>query len=137
MAGTPTKPAADLAVIEAQDKKFEEIVTDRDPRYADVVEATKIVAEFIREKNLILYGGTAIDFALRLYGDFIYPEKSLKAPDLDFYSPDSVGDAYELTDRLFAAGYKETRAIRALYVRAMKVDIGDNHFIAAVPSPKL
>lgn len=114
------------------DKKLELITIEADPYFQRQERATEIVCDFIRRKGLILYGGAAMDYALRLVGEKIYPDEMLKVPDLDFYSPDSVSDAYELADILFEAGFKETRAIKALYVRAMKVDIGDNHFIADI-----
>jgi hypothetical protein len=100
--------------------------------YQDVVDVIIEVKEFIRKKKLIIYGGTAIDFALRLKGDKIYPDESLSVADLDFFSPNSVEDAYELADMLYNKGYKEARSIVALHVITMRVDMGDNHFIADI-----
>lgn len=123
-----------LVITEGKiDKQSAKLLTEKlDPYYERVVAATSIVKDFIREKGLIIYGGTAIDMALRLYGEKIYPDEMLLTPDLDFYSPDSVGDSYILADKLYGAGYTQARVIRARYVRAMKVDIGDNHFIADI-----
>ena len=52
--------------------------------------ALDIVREFIVERGLILFGGTAIDYALRLKGSKIYPDE--QRPDFDF-SALSCGDA--------------------------------------------
>ncbi len=121
----------DIKTIAAS-KIYEQLVIEADPMYEDVVKVISIVKNFIRTKKLIIYGGTAIDFALRLRGDKIYPDESLSVADLDFFSPDSVNDSYELADILYAAGYAESRAIVATYVRTMRVDIGSNHFIADI-----
>lgn len=119
-------------MIEANDKKYEMTSIRADPLYDQFKASIDIVKDFIREHDLIIYGGTAIDFALRLKGDCIYPDDLLAIPDLDFYSPDPVHQAYDLSNRLYAAGFEKTRAIRAIHVTTMKVDIGDKHFVADI-----
>lgn len=111
-------------------KDYEDISMKLDPIYPLLTKAIQICKQFIIDRKLIVYGGTAIDYALRLHGSSIYPEDML--PDLDFYSPNHAADAYDLADILFKAGFKESRAFMAMYVRAMKVDIVDNHFIADI-----
>lgn len=113
-------------------KDFEFIVLSNDPVFAQMVDAIKIVKQFIIDRKLILYGGTAIDMALRLKGASIYPDSSLLVPDLDFFSPNSIEDSYALADILYEAGYKEARAIRALHAITQKVDLVSNHFIADI-----
>lgn len=121
-----------LQKVEDKAKIYEDISTKKDPCYETAIRAIDIIKDYIIKKGLIVYGGTAIDYALRLHGDNIYPDELLALPDLDFYSPDNVGDAYELTDILYSAGYKEVRAISAIHVRTMKVDIINNHFLADI-----
>lgn len=120
-------------------KKYEMISLQHDPLYHVMLKAIPIIKEFIIRKKLIVYGGTAIDYALRLKGDCIYPDDALTIPDLDFYSPDNIRDSAELADILYkefatdvAAAGGEIRVIRALYVTTMRVDIGNNHFLADI-----
>ncbi len=121
-----------MEVVEAQSKKYELISVRSDPMYDQWKSSIDEVKKFIIEKNLIVYGGTAIDFALRLKGDCIYPDDSLAVPDLDVYSFDAVNHAYELADRLFALGHTDVRAIRGVYVSIMKIDIGGKHIAADI-----
>lgn len=114
----------------AKGKEYEVLVTEHDPVFKDLVIATEIVKKFIIDNKLIIYGGTAIDMALKLHGDRIYPDDLL--PDLDFYSPQNVEHSYQLADILYEHGYKEARAINALHMETMKVDIVDNHWIADI-----
>lgn len=114
----------------AQSKSFEQLVISYDPIYDDMLAATEIVKDFIREHGLILYGGSGLDYALRLCGDKIYPDDML--PDLDFYSPNSIEDAYTLADILYAAGYKDVRVIVATHTETMRVDLAGNHYIADI-----
>lgn len=119
------------AVIE-ESKKYEYLATSADPAFDAQVRATAIVKRFIRERSLIVYGGTAIDYALRLHGDKIYPDEMQSVPDLDFYSPRNVEDAYDLADALYLAGFENTRVINATHTGTMRVDIGDNHWMADI-----
>jgi hypothetical protein len=70
--------------------EYEQIAIIHDPFYDDVMKATQIVRDFIISRERILYGGTAIDYALRLKGEKIYPDDRLDAPDFDFFSPTHI-----------------------------------------------
>ncbi|MCK9607867.1 MAG: hypothetical protein M0R33_15595 [Methylomonas sp.] len=98
--------------------------------YKEWVDALDVVKTFIREKGLILYGGQAMDYALRTKGTKLYEDSAF--PDFDFFSPAHFADAIELADILFMRGYQRVRVIRALYTRAMKIDIGDNLWVADI-----
>ena len=100
-------------------KEYEVIAQKRDSDAPVADRALEIVRQFIIERKLILYGGQAIDFALRLKGSQIYPEH--QTPDYDFFSPQSVDDAYDLADRLVAAGFENVKAIPAIHVQTMRV----------------
>jgi len=91
--------------------------------------AIDIVKKFIIERNLILFGGQAIDYALRLKGTQIYPDD--QRPDLDFLSTNSVDDAYDLADILQNAGFESVGAIRGIHVQTMRVRT-DYHFVADI-----
>jgi hypothetical protein len=113
-------------------KEYEQILLSHDPHYDNVVTAIKIVKDFIIKHKLIIYGGSAIDYALRLHGSSIYHDESLATPDLDFYSPGHAEHSYMLADILYQAGFRGARAIVATYTRTMRVDAVDNHFIADI-----
>lgn len=83
--------------------------------------ALKVVREFIADRNLILYGGIAIDYALRLKGSQIYNEDTL--PDYDVFSPNSVDDAYDLAEILHKLKFKNVDAIRAFHVQTQRVRV--------------
>ena len=74
--------------------------------------ALAVVREFIAARGLVVFGGLAVDFALRLRGlEGLYPPGS--RPDFDFFSPRGVDDAYDLAALLDAKGFPEVAAIRA------------------------
>jgi hypothetical protein len=113
-------PTARLASwVDKRAARFEVIAQKRDADAPMAERALEIVRLFIIEKGLILYGGLAIDYALRLKGSKIYPKHQL--PDYDCFSPQSVDHAYELADRLLAAGFPNVGAIPAIHVQTMRV----------------
>lgn len=89
--------------------------------------ALKIVEDFIRARGLIVFGGQAIDYALRIKGSKLYPDEQI--PDYDFLSKNHVTDAYDLVDILRSYGFLEARAIRAIHVQTFRVSIL-NTFVA-------
>ena len=56
----------------------------------------KIVEEFIIEKGLVCYGGTAINNILPTEDQFY--KKEIEIPDYDFFTPNAYEDAKELAD---------------------------------------
>lgn len=113
-----------------KDVIYESIALARDPIYENVQPCIDALEDFIKRKGLIIYGGLAIDYALRLRGGKIYADDLLQI-DYDFLSPDSVNDARAIADMFHALG-RETRAVNAIHVGTTKVDIGDNHWLADV-----
>lgn len=110
-------------------KEYEAVADLRDADRDATARALDLVRDFIAERGLILYGGQAIDFALRLRGSRLYPDH--QTPDYDFFSPDNVGDAYDLTDRLKAAGFENVGAITAIHTQTMRVKF-DFVFVADI-----
>ena len=102
-------------------KYLEALTIRKNYFYSDNMRALTIVKAFIKRKERIIYGGTAVDFALRAKGSHLYPDEFMNFPDLDFYSPESVEDAYELADELFDAGIENVSAIVAYHTQTMRV----------------
>jgi hypothetical protein len=128
-----------MNLIIASEKDFENIALKHDPAYIGIEDLITQLIEFIRERGLIIYGGLAIDYAMRLCGDKLYPDDMLQI-DYDFMSPNHIEHSYDLADIFYAAvrevhgdeAAEGVRAINALHVKTMRVDIRDNHFLADV-----
>lgn len=107
------------------------------PTHSEYRAALDVVKQFIVDRKRILYGGTAIDHALKLRGNRLYDDDAV--PDLDFYSPENIQDAYDLADIFHNMGFEEARAIVGIHPTIMKVDIGGNNWVCDVAyfSPEL
>lgn len=100
---------------------MDEIAEIKNSDYERSKQIIEIVKEFVIARRLIVYGGLALDRALRLKGSKIYRDGELM--DIDVYTDDSVKNAYDLVDILRAHGYRKVAAIRAIHVQTMKVRV--------------
>jgi len=122
----------EIEYIQSNSKKYEVILNKLNPIYSKWIEANEYIKQYIRDNKFIVYGGTAIDFALRIKGDSIYPDELLPVMDLDFFSSDNIIDAYKLGDVLYDMGYIDVAVKPALHVQTMRVDLVNNTFIADI-----
>jgi hypothetical protein len=85
----------------------------------EVQDMIQIVEDFIKKKNLICYGGVAID-ALLPEQDKIY-NKDIELSDYDFFTPNALEDAKELADLYVERGYTEVEAKAGSHQGTFKV----------------
>ena len=112
-------------IIEWQDKQLEA------KRNKDYAKAINIVHKFIKERKRILYGGLAIDVALKKHGQAIYDPK-YTFPDYDFYSPSHIEDSIIICNKLYDAGFQYTRRVPALSEGTVKIQIDFTVFVADI-----
>jgi len=85
----------------------------------DIKDILAIVEDFIRDKRMLLYGGTAINNILPKSAQFYDYDEEL--PDYDFYSKNAFSDAIELADIYFAKGYTDVEAKSGVHFGTYKV----------------
>ena len=90
----------------------------------DVAKLIEILENFLRKKQLICYGGTALNNILPKEDQFY--DKSIEIPDYDFYSPNALEDAKELAKLYSSLGYDDVEAKAGMHVGTFKVQV---HFI--------
>lgn len=91
---------------------------DKRKNYTKYIELFHITKRFIQEKNLILYGGLALNLSLpeskRFYGKY-------ELPDYDFFSYSARTHAKELADRFKQLGYSFIEVRPGLHRETFKV----------------
>lgn len=93
--------------------------------------AQSIVKKYIQTHDCVLYGGIAIDFALRLKGDKIYEDDAIA--DYDFFTIDNIATAHELIDIINARiPGANVYAMRAKFIRTVRVSVGANNWVADI-----
>ena len=102
------------AVDDNEETKGKKIVNT-----AEIKNILKIVEDFLIKKKLMCYGGTAINNILPSYDQFY--NRDAEIPDYDFYSPDALKDAKELTDIYYKHGYTDAEAKAGVHYGTYKV----------------
>lgn len=103
-----------LAVDNAQEK-----IQRRTVQNKDISDIINIVENFIRDKKLICYGGTAINNILPIEDQFY--NKNIEIPDYDFFSPNALNDAKLLADIYYSKGYTDVEAKAGQHYGTYKV----------------
>ena len=98
----------ELAILRIAVDKAEEKIGKRIVHSEDIKHIIEIVENFIKKKNLICYGGTAINNILPTEDQFY--NKEVEIPDYDFFTPNALSDAKELADIYFKAGFTDVEA---------------------------
>jgi hypothetical protein len=98
----------ELAILRTAVDKAEEIQGKKVANSPEVKHIISIVENFLRKKQLICYGGLSINELLPKQDQFY--NKDVEIPDYDFYSPDALNDAKELTDIYISNGFQEVEA---------------------------
>lgn len=119
--------------LELAKEKLEKIVKDIDKKKLDIFEPTKkeilsagdVVYQFIKENKRKIYGGTAQNALIshKNKNDAFYTEDDIL--DIDFYSPDPIGDMKKIANMLFDKGYKFVEGSEGMHEETYKVFV--NH----------
>jgi hypothetical protein len=112
------------------------VKTTYEPTVDEFNKVIKVIEEFIRKKDRIIYGGTALhrlvinkDKNEGIYGDF-------DTPDIEFYSPEPLQDLKEVCDLLHSKKFKYVQGAQAQHGDTYKIhvnfmDIGDISYVPA------
>ena len=95
----------ELSILRNAVDKIETIEGSRIVHNPDVQRMISIVEDYLRKKELICYGGTAINNILPEHDQFY--NKNVNLPDYDFFSKDALKNAKELADIFVNEGYEE------------------------------
>jgi hypothetical protein len=86
------------------------------------------IKKFIIEKNRIVYGGYAQNALIKdkNKNDVFYKETDMA--DIEFYSPDPVGDTIELCDLLYKKNYKYIEGKEGVHNETYKIFVNFNNY---------
>jgi hypothetical protein len=98
----------ELAILRMAVDKAEEKIAKRVVQSDEIKKIIRIVEDFIKKKNLICYGGTAINNILPTEDQFY--NKDVEIPDYDFFTTNALEDAKELADIYYKQGFTDVEA---------------------------
>jgi hypothetical protein len=109
----------ELAILRIAVDKADEKVARRVVNSEDIKKIISIVEDFIKQKNLICYGGTAINNILPKTEQFY--NKEVEIPDYDFFTPNPLNDAKELANIYYKLGFTDVEAKSGVHHGTYKV----------------
>ena len=109
----------ELAILRMAVDKAEEKIGRRVVNSEDIKNIIRIVEDFIKKKNLICYGGTAINNILPAEDQFY--NKEVEIPDYDFFTTNALSDAKELADIYYKKGFEDVEAKSGQHFGTYKV----------------
>ena len=109
----------ELAILRSAIDKTEEMQGKKLMRDENMQKIIELVENFIRDKKLICYGGTAINNILPKDAQFYNLE--VEIPDYDFFSSNALDDAKALADIYNKEGFEEVEAKSGVHKGTYKV----------------
>lgn len=109
----------ELEILRSAIDKAEKIAAKKNVLSQEIKDIIKIVEDFLKSKNLLCYGGTAINNILPSSDQFY--NRDIEIPDYDFFSANALSDAKELADIYFKKGYDEVEAKAGVHSGTFKV----------------
>jgi hypothetical protein len=98
----------ELLILRMAVDKAEEKIGKRNVNSDEVKQIISTVEDFLKKKNLICYGGTAINNILPQADQFY--NKDIEIPDYDFFTPNALEDAKELANIYYKKGFTDVEA---------------------------
>ncbi len=109
----------ELAVLRQAVDESETMQGEKIAQSPEVAEIIAVLERFLVQKQLICYGGTAINNILPAEAQFY--NRNVEVPDYDFFSPNALADAKELADMYYLAGYDDVEAKAGVHTGTYKV----------------
>uniref|UniRef100_A0A6C0HWE0 Poly(A) polymerase catalytic subunit domain-containing protein n=1 Tax=viral metagenome TaxID=1070528 RepID=A0A6C0HWE0_9ZZZZ len=109
----------ELAILRHAVDESEEQARAVGVRNAEIDRIIDVLEDFLIRKQLVCYGGTAINNILPREAQFY--NRDIEIPDYDFYSPHAMEDAIELADIYAKKGYAEVEAKAGVHFGTYKV----------------
>jgi len=109
----------EMSILRSSVDKAEENIAKRVVSSPEIKSIIEIVENFIKKKNLLCYGGTAINNILPKEDQFY--NKELEIPDYDFFSVNALNDAKELADMYYKSDFIEVEAKSGQHYGTYKV----------------
>lgn len=109
----------ELAIVRKAIDKGQEQIARKKVNAPEIKEIMAIMENFIKDKKIICYGGTAINNILPVQDQFY--DKDLDIPDYDCFSATAVKHAKELADLYYKKGFTEVEAKSGQHYGTYKV----------------
>lgn len=109
----------EMAILRHAVDENEEQINQNIIKSDNIQKIITILEDFLIKKKCICYGGTAINNILPKNAQFY--NKDIEIPDYDFFSPNAMEDAIELSNIYYNEGYEEVETKAGIHIGTYKV----------------
>ena len=110
-----------------EDNAREIYLENYEPTLKEVDSVYEVIKEYIRDNNLIIYGGYAQNALIKSQNKDACFYKKVDVPDIEFYSHEPLKNLVELCDILHKKGYKHVEGKEGVHQSTYKIFV---NFIA-------
>jgi len=89
-----------------EDKAAEIVLNNYEPKLSELKEVYKIIKDYIKEKDFIIYGGYAQNALIKIHDKKKVFYREIDVPDIEFYTHEPQKDLIQLCDILHKKNYK-------------------------------
>jgi hypothetical protein len=107
-----------------------------EPTIHEIKNVNKDIINFIKEKKRIIYGGYAQNELIKLKSNDEGFYKETDIADIEFYSPDPIGDTIDLVDLLYKKNYKYVEGKEGVHPETYKIFVNFINYCDITYMPK-
>ncbi len=117
---------SDIEIVTKNLEKLEEeakniYLNKYEPTLREVSEVRNVILDFVKDKKRIIYGGYAQNSLIVAKDKDAGFYKDTDLADIEFYSPDPVGDTIDLCDLLNSKGFKYVEGKEGVHPETYKI----------------
>jgi hypothetical protein len=119
-----------------EDKAKQIYLNTYEPTIYEIKNVNKDIINFIKEKKRIIYGGYAQNELIKLKSKDEGFYKETDIADIEFYSPDPIGDTIDLVDLLHKKNYKYIEGKEGVHPETYKIFVNFINYCDITYMPK-
>ena len=123
-----------LSKLEDEAKQI--YLNNYEPTITEIKSVYDEIMNFIKEKNRIIYGGFAQNSLIKVKNKDAAFYKETDIADIEFYTPDPIGDTIDLVDHLHKKNYKYVEGKEGVHPETYKIFVNFINYCDVSYMPK-
>ena len=107
-----------------------------EPTIDESINVYKDIVEFIKDRKRIVYGGYAQNELIRAKKETDVFYREIDLADIEFYSPDPIGDLIDMCDMMYKKKYKYVEGKEGVHVETYKIFVNFKNYCDITYMPK-
>jgi len=123
-------------LVKLEDKAKEIVLNNYEPTFSELKEVYKIIKDYIKEKDLIIYGGYSQNALIKLHDEKNVFYRDIDVPDIEFYTAEPQKDLIQLCDILYKKNYKYVEGVEGIHNETYNLFVNFHGYLDISYMPK-